>query len=605
MATFQPPVEIIEAEGLLRDDAQRVTLDALSTLDDDWTVWTRPRTGLDRPDFIAAHPTFGICVVGVFDIRPGEKVGNDKGYIVELDAETGEWRRATRQHRHEVARAAKTLHDDVVAFHGRPEENIHTVRSLTIAPFLTSAQAREIFKLPGELGPSVSVAIWGGDALPEHIERMLCGLGCPEPHPAAMRRATDHLTAAGRREPTSPAPRLAAVKLVEENPTGERFRRIRGGSGTGKTFAVAARAARLAAEGKRSIILTFGSTLPRWIRHVADARCEEAGADPALVTITSFHTFCARVVDDGEKAGLRTQGSPKARWPVAIIERCEQVFRAGGNVAERHRFDAVLVDEGQDFEPEWWNILRTHVVRPDGEMLIAQDPTQDLYERLVWTSMGDDRWRDLGIESNWIELTAPIRLPTRPLGIIQRFAHDTGRALVSAPATPDPSFGDPVSGQIAWIDVDRVSVVGRAVGHEVVRILRSNPDLKPSDVTFLCDYHHDGVAAAAIIKRAGFPVHHLFSRNPRDRAIRKARFDPHAFAVTGSTVHAFKGCESPIVVMSIGHDDKSRELAAVAMMRVSAMSGRPPALSVVNADPRLRKTEKAESDPYADMAASA
>ena len=35
------------------------------------------------------------------------------------------------------------------------------------------------------------------------------------------------------------------------------------------------------------------------------------------------------------------------------------------------------------------------------------------------------------------------------------------------------------------------------------------------------------------------------------------------------------------------------------------MSGRPPALSVVNADPRLRKTEKAESDPYADMAASA
>ncbi|MEM8748581.1 MAG: hypothetical protein AAGF91_17900, partial [Actinomycetota bacterium] len=67
MATFQPPVEIIEAEGLLRDDAQRVILDALSTLDDDWTVWTRPRTGLDRPDFIAAHPTFGICVVGVFD----------------------------------------------------------------------------------------------------------------------------------------------------------------------------------------------------------------------------------------------------------------------------------------------------------------------------------------------------------------------------------------------------------------------------------------------------------------------------------------------------------------------------------------------------------
>jgi superfamily I DNA/RNA helicase len=105
---------------------------------------------------------------------------------------------------------------------------------------------------------------------------------------------------------------------------------------------------------------------------------------------------------------------------------------------------------------------------------------------------------------------------------------------------------------------------------------------------YLCEYHHDGLAAASIIEAAGYPVHHLYSRNPDDRQRRKARFWPDADAVKGCTVHAFKGWESPAVVLGIGVEERSRRLAYTAMTRVTSAGGTPTShLVVVNADPRM------------------
>ena len=34
------------------------------------------------------------------------------------------------------------------------------------------------------------------------------------------------------------------------------------------------------------------------------------------------------------------------------------------------KYDAILVDEGQDFHLEWWNVLKS-TVKNEGEMLLA------------------------------------------------------------------------------------------------------------------------------------------------------------------------------------------------------------------------------------------
>ena len=42
------------------------------------------------------------------------------------------------------------------------------------------------------------------------------------------------------------------------------------------------------------------------------------------------------------------------------------------------RYDAILLDEGQDFNPLWWKALRL-VLKEGGEMVMAADVTQDIY----------------------------------------------------------------------------------------------------------------------------------------------------------------------------------------------------------------------------------
>ena len=121
--------------------------------------------------------------------------------------------------------------------------------------------------------------------------------------------------------------------------------------------------------------------------------------------------------------------------------------------------------------------------------------------------------------------------------------------------------------------------MGVEIGREVVRLLHEHPELSPRDITFICEYHHDGVAAVAVIEAAGHPVHHLFSRDPDDaRRRRRYRFWPDAEAVKGCTVHSFKGWETPALVMGIGVERRSRRLAYVAMTRLQARHDQRPSI---------------------------
>ena len=60
---------------------ERQVLDCLASLDDEWIIYVQPRLGLDQPDFIAAHPTFGVCAVEVKDWSIGAYRQDENGRI--------------------------------------------------------------------------------------------------------------------------------------------------------------------------------------------------------------------------------------------------------------------------------------------------------------------------------------------------------------------------------------------------------------------------------------------------------------------------------------------------------------------------------------------
>ena len=60
-------------------------------------------------------------------------------------------------------------------------------------------------------------------------------------------------------------------------------------------------------------------------------------------------------------------------------------------------YDAILVDEGQDYNKDWWQTLQA-AVKPDGEMLLVADKTQNIYGKdLTWL---DGSLRGTGFSSS-------------------------------------------------------------------------------------------------------------------------------------------------------------------------------------------------------------
>lgn len=129
------------------------------------------------------------------------------------------------------------------------------------------------------------------------------------------------------------------ARNVANNPNNAKRRRVRGPAGCGKSFGLAARAARLASERRSVLVLTFNTTLSNYLRALVSARCKELQANPSLVTVTPFHPFCSRLVDDAERAGFAITAPDDMEWYDAIVVRACQACELG----YERRFDAVLI----------------------------------------------------------------------------------------------------------------------------------------------------------------------------------------------------------------------------------------------------------------------
>ncbi len=587
MARLRPSLDDLDQLVAPLTEGELIVARALSTLDDDWTVYVKPRIGLNLPDFIAIHDLLGVCVVEVKNWQPGDLRRSEDGYLESCDQAGTTWSRVPLQPRYQAARHRFTVYDQFFALPSDGGEPTEAIRSVVLFPHLTDEQANDLLANPMASESERKVVVWGRDGIDDQIEKVVFGNGCAHPRPESITRLRDHVIASEVPvERPAPTTLTADARNIELNQSGSKVRRVRGPAGSGKSLGLTARAAHLAGQGKRVLMLSFNVTLADRLSRMATTRCAEIGANPTLISASNFHSFCTRVVQDAEQLGIEMQPPKGASWPIAIVAKAQQAFEAGF----QRTYDAVLVDEGQDFALTWWTMLHEHVLIRGGEMLLVTDPTQDLYNKRTWTT--EERMLNAGFAGHWTDLKGSYRLPTDVVPLANAFI-DSQLDGDTLPIEILDDHKDIIGLQgptiRRWKNIDNVPDVGVEIGLEVVRLLREHPQLTPRDIVFLCEYHHDGVTAVAVIEAAGYPVHHLFSRNPDEaRRRRKYRFWPDAEAVKGCTVHSFKGWETPALVMGIGVERRSKRLAYVAMTRVKASgSGGPAYISVINADKRM------------------
>jgi Nuclease-related domain/UvrD-like helicase C-terminal domain len=153
----------------------------------------------------------------------------------------------------------------------------------------------------------------------------------------------------------------------------ERRVAVSGGAGTGKTVLALEKARRLAAEGLEVLLTCFNRPLAEFLR-----RC--CGQVDRL-TIANFHHFCWQMA---REAGVPLPDPAAGEQPPEFFDTTlpEALLTALERLPAR-RFDAIVVDEGQDFRESWWAPLELSLADRDrGILYVFHDDNQQVYRRL-------------------------------------------------------------------------------------------------------------------------------------------------------------------------------------------------------------------------------
>jgi len=146
-----------------------------------------------------------------------------------------------------------------------------------------------------------------------------------------------------------------------------------GAAGTGKTFLALEKARRLKRAGKRVFLTCFN-------RHLATYMASQS---PNEIVCGSFHDYLgARLARAGRGLQEPPGGEELSRFYDEVLPTAGFEYFAEAPMEEK--FDAIIVDEGQDFSENWYTCLKA-MLRDEigGEFYVFADPNQDLFRRNI------------------------------------------------------------------------------------------------------------------------------------------------------------------------------------------------------------------------------
>jgi len=149
---------------------------------------------------------------------------------------------------------------------------------------------------------------------------------------------------------------------------------ITGGAGTGKTLLARQKARDLATDGKKVLALCFNKALAS---HIHDALEDADDIVDGSITASSFHDFARDLI---ERVGLPWSPPDAAAEKPGFYEETVPTLLADAGTKLQPGYDALLVDEAQDFHPLWWMALDS-VMAPEAQVILFADPSQNLYGR--------------------------------------------------------------------------------------------------------------------------------------------------------------------------------------------------------------------------------
>lgn len=573
-------------------------------LPEGWEIYVQPHLNGLQPDFVLLHPDIGVAVYEVKDWNP-----NASHYYVESEARKPVLKAqypGSNSSNHLLGKFNPFLrvrdYKDYIhgictaAIRGHPDNKFVGYGRITAGVIFTVGSSRywkdlgrQFAKSPKEPGRYYPVI--GQDALRSNRISWVFPEARKPPSGLMTERLADLLRVWLRepdfvRQQRQPLPILNTLqrRLVSENPGSTGLRRVKGPAGSGKSLVLAARAAHLATEGKRVLVTGFNITLSHYL-----------------------HDLSVR--------HLRLLSSNSATYSAAyrrmIFTHFHEWQRWGGEYSEGKEFDAILVDEGNDFELQWWHEMQC-ALKSGGEMMLAFDQTQDIYRRAGdWT---EDTIRGVGFSGPWNELKASYRCHEALIPALQYFTDafmpDIEVNLPSPVQLELPKFY-PLT--LRWVQMEENSDWVSACVDEVESIWRSLPENSGfSDIVCLVPEHIEGIRfVEKVEERFNIRVAHVFS-DATDSKTRQRESRPLKRAFWGGngqmkaiTVHSFKGWEARHLLVYIDDMEKTElypkpTLFYTALTRLLCHEGGS-SLTVVSSCPELRDFGQKFFDDFVDL----
>lgn len=533
-------------------------------LDPTWNLYLQPFLNGDHPPLAAFHPIHGLTLFGVYpwDLRHyrSEQRGRYRRYFQRTEAGLRPIHSPVRRVEHLTENLVNLYLPYIGESIARDRRALQAFQVVLYFPHATT-YAAQIF---APMAPGRG-SVFGYDSM--EAADMTAIL------PASQRpinRAMPHEWLDDLRFWLSPPRHMPmgdnSLQLTEEQrrhiqPAPGQHQRLHGVAGSGKTLVIAQRAANLAAIGKRVLVITFNVTLWQYIRTLVN----RTDADFAWQNIEfhHFHGFCKNFLTENGIEWPRPSGRSSKHAldeivPTLVRETVES-YQHAGNVMSR-RYDAILIDEGQDFPRSYYDTLCNFLTDND-ELLFVADRKQNLYLR-------DDSWLDkmsgTKFRGRWREMKQSYRLSPAIARAANQFAAQfltrKGTEPTSDSTSAIESSRPLVNSHLSWHNRDSLAEI-IAMIRQILPWLLGTDALKPADIVILTPNQHDGWMVATALEAEGFAVNHILSADEgkigrKHRRFRKRTFAPDDERLKVSTIHGFKGWELHTAIVITPPDDQ-------------------------------------------------
>ena len=239
-----------------------------------------------------------------------------------------------------------------------------------------------------------------------------------------------------------------------------------------------------------------------------------------------------------------------------------------------YMYDAIIIDEGQDFKIRWFKLLQTFFVKNKYEILFIADPTQNIYERKAYLEINNFNKSNTGFKGPWNELKKSYRLPSK-LNLMINDLWDKNnfnkKLFLPEKDTSQLLMNFNQNCLIKWTSSCQPIAI-----KEIVKKLEINnhdnttDNFSIYDTTILTGTKRSGSEIAKILKNHGFKVKCAFDANNPSSQGRREKQDFDVISkdpIRISTFHSFKGWETSSLIIYLDYLT-NRKLLYVALTRL-------------------------------------